>query len=150
MISVELLEQPSIEHRTIIASTTVSESSWMDPYISFLSDGSLPTDSKELEKVRRTSTRFWLSEDKRLYQRSFGGPYLLCLHPNRVTELLVELHKAICDGHLRGRFLSHRAMTQDFGGQVCSRTRPTTLKNVTNAKDMPNHSSIAWKPEPGH
>ena len=60
MISVELLEQPSIEHRAIIASTTVSESSWMDPYISFLSDGSLPTDLKELEKVRRTSAHFWL------------------------------------------------------------------------------------------
>ena len=51
MISTELLEQLSIKHHAIEASTTVLEPSWMDPYISFLSDGSLPTDSKESEKV---------------------------------------------------------------------------------------------------
>ena len=36
----------------IVASTMVPGPSWMDPYISFLSNGSLLTDSKELEKVR--------------------------------------------------------------------------------------------------
>ena len=58
MISIELLEQPSIKHRATVASTMVLERSWMDPYISFLSDGSLPIDSKESEKVWRTSTHF--------------------------------------------------------------------------------------------
>ena len=86
----------------------------MDLYISFLSNGSLLIDSKELEKVRRMSTRFWLSKDKKLYQCLFGGPYLLCLHPNRVTELLAELHEGICGGHLGGRSLAHQAMTQGF------------------------------------
>ena len=89
----------------------------MDPYISFLFDGSLLTDSKESEKVRRTSACFYLFEDKKLYQRSFGGPYLLCLHPNKVTKLLVELHEGICGGHSGGRSLSHRAMTQGFWWQ---------------------------------
>ena len=86
----------------------------MDLYISFLSNGSLLIDSKELEKVRRMSARFWLSKDKKLYQRLFGGPYLLCLHPNRVTELLAELHEGICGGHLGGRSLAHQAMIQGF------------------------------------
>ena len=58
MISIELLEQLSIKHRVIIASTTVLEPSWMDPYISSLYDGSLPTNSKKSEKVRKTSARF--------------------------------------------------------------------------------------------
>ena len=58
MISIELLGQPSIKHRATVASTTVLELSWMDPYISFLSDGSLPTDSKESKKVRRTLAHF--------------------------------------------------------------------------------------------
>ena len=114
MISIELLEQPSIKHHAIVASTTVLEPSWMDPYISFLSDGSLPTDSKELEKVRRTSAHFYLFEDKKLYRRSFGGPYLLCLHPNKVNELLVKLYERMCGGHSGGMSLSHRAMTQGF------------------------------------
>ena len=99
MIFVELLEQSSIEHRPIVALALMPESSWLDPYISFLSDGSLPANGKEAEKVQRTSARFWLSVDKKLYRWSFGGPYLLCLHPNNVVELLFKLHEGICGGH---------------------------------------------------
>ena len=46
MISVDLLEHPSIEHHAFVALTTVPEPRWMDPYILFLSDESLPTDLK--------------------------------------------------------------------------------------------------------
>ena len=58
MIFVESLEQPSIEHHRIIASALLFEPSWMDPYVSFLTNGSLPTDAKEAKKVQRTSARF--------------------------------------------------------------------------------------------
>ena len=67
MISVELLERPSIEHRPVVAFASTFKPSWMDPFVSFLADGSLLTDVKEAEKVQRTSSRFWLSEDKKLY-----------------------------------------------------------------------------------
>ena len=79
-----------------------------------LSDGSLPIDSKEAEKVQRTPSQFWIFEDKKLYRHSFRGPYLLCLHPSKVTELLAELHEGICGGHLGGKSLSHQAMAQGF------------------------------------
>lgn len=114
MIFVELLERPTIEHRTIIASTLMSESSWLDPYISFLSDGSLPTDAKKVEKVHKTLAYFFLFKDKKLYWRSFGGPYFLCLHPKKVPELLAELQEGIYGGHSRGRALSYLVMTQRF------------------------------------
>ena len=68
------------------------EPSWLDPYIAFLSDGSLSNDTKE---------------DGRLYQHSFGGPYLLCLHPRKNTKLLAELQEGVYGGHLRGRSLAH-------------------------------------------
>ena len=51
MIFVDLLKQSSIEQRAVVLSTLVFESSWLDPYVAFLSDGSLPTDAKEAEKV---------------------------------------------------------------------------------------------------
>jgi len=85
MIFVELLGQPSIEQRAVVAAASVVEPSWLDPYIVFLSDGSLPTDVKEAKKVRRTSAHFWLSKDKKLYWHSFEGPYLLCLHPSKTV-----------------------------------------------------------------
>lgn len=68
MISVELLECPSIEHCPVVALATVSKPSWMDPFVSFLANGSLSTDVKEVEKVHRTSSCFWLFEDKKLYK----------------------------------------------------------------------------------
>ena len=49
-----------------------------------------------------------------MYQRSFGGPYLLCLHLEKVNELLAELHDGVCCSHVGKRSLAHRAMTQGF------------------------------------
>lgn len=79
--------------------TSKLEPSWLDPYIAFLSDRSLPNDIKKAEKVRRMAACFWISEDRRLYRLSFGGPNLLCLYPRKTAELLAELHEGICDGH---------------------------------------------------
>ena len=114
MISVELLEHSSIEHHPVVALALASEPSWMNPFVFFLVDGSLPINVKEAEKVQRTSSCFWLSVDKKLYRQLFGGPYLLGLHPNNVAGLLAELHEGICGSHSGGRSLSHRAMTQGF------------------------------------
>ena len=46
MILVKLLEHPSIERQTLVATMSELGSSWMDPYVAFLSDGSLPRDAK--------------------------------------------------------------------------------------------------------
>ena len=51
MILVELLEHPSIEHQTLAPVASELGSSWMDPYVAFFSDRSLPRDVKEAKKV---------------------------------------------------------------------------------------------------
>ena len=53
----------------------------MDPIVAFLKDDILLEGKSEAEKIRRSVTRFWLSEDHKLYRRSYSGPYLLCVHP---------------------------------------------------------------------
>ncbi|XP_023916564.2 uncharacterized protein LOC112028142 [Quercus suber] len=88
--------------------------SWMDPIIRFLKDDILPQDKSEAEKVRRKAPRFWLSEDHKLYRRSYSGPYLLRIHPEAAQLLLEELHEGICGSHTGGRSLSHRAVTQGY------------------------------------
>ena len=60
----------------------------MDSIVSFLKEEVLPEVKSEAEKIRRKAHRFWLSEDHKLYKRSFSGPYLLCIHP-KVVELLL-------------------------------------------------------------
>ena len=72
---------------------------WMDPIVTFLKDDILPEGKLEAEKIRRNATRFWLSEDHKLYKRSYSGLYLLCVHPEASELLLEELHEGICRSH---------------------------------------------------
>lgn len=72
----------------------------MDLIIIFLVEDVLPNEAKKAERVQRVVARFWLSRDWRLYRRSFSGPYLLCLHPSQVNDLLTELHEGVCGSHV--------------------------------------------------
>ena len=88
--------------------------SWMDSIIRFLREDILLEERIKADKIRRKATSYWLSEDRKLYKRSFSGPYLLCVHPELTESLLEELHKGICGSHTGGRSLAHRAITQGY------------------------------------
>ena len=87
---------------------------WMDSIVLFPKEDVLPEDKSEANKVWRKALRFWLSENQKLYKRSFSGPYLLCVHPEVVVLISEELHERICGSHMGGRSLSHRALTQGY------------------------------------
>ena len=86
----------------------------MDPIVLFLREDILPVDKLEADKVRRKVPRFRLSEDEKLYKRSFFRPYLLYIHLEASKLFLEELHEGICGSHIGGRFLFHRAITQGY------------------------------------
>ena len=86
----------------------------MDPIILFLREDILPEDKSKVDKVRRKAPRLWLSEDQKLYKRSFSRPYLLYIHLEASKLLLEELHEGIYGSHTGGRSLSHRAITQGY------------------------------------
>ena len=86
----------------------------MDSIIRFLKEDILPEEKMEADKIRRKATSYWLSEDNKLYIRSFSGPYLLCVHPELTESLLEKLHEGICGNHFGGRSLAHRAITQGY------------------------------------
>ena len=87
---------------------------WMDSISLFLEQDVLPEEKSEADKVRRKAPRFWLSEDRKLYKRSFSGPYLFYVHPEASESLLEEFHEGVYGSHTRGRSLSHRALTQGY------------------------------------
>ena len=82
----------------------------MDLIMLFLKNDILPEEKGEADKVWSKAPWFWLSEDQKLYTRSFSEPYLLCIHPKAVEPLLDELHEGICGSHMGGRSLSHMAL----------------------------------------
>ena len=116
-IKVELIAGPSISTtvdwatKVNVATITIARLCWMDPIIKFLAEDKISDDESEANKIRWVASRYCLSADRKLYRRSFRGPYLLCLHPGKVDELLAELHEGVCGGHAIGRSLAHRAMT---------------------------------------
>ena len=74
----------------------------MDPILLFLERDILPDEKLEVKKIRRKAPWFWMSEDKKLYKRSFSGP------------LLEELYEGIYGSYTGGRSLSHWAITQGY------------------------------------
>ena len=88
--------------------------SWMDSIIRFLREDILPEERMKADKIWRKATSYWLSEDHKLYKRSFSGPYLLCVHPELTESLLEELHEGICGSYTGGRSSAHRAITQGY------------------------------------
>ena len=69
--------------------------SWMDSIMQFLKKDTLPEERVEADIIRRKATRYWLSENQKLYKRSFSGPYLLYVHPVLTESLLEELYEGI-------------------------------------------------------
>nr|XP_023904635.1 uncharacterized protein LOC112016322 [Quercus suber] len=121
LIKVELIVEPSTGVADTVGITWVDVGMivatgpcWMDLIIDFLAEDLVLDDEKDANRVRRVATRYLLSADHKLYRRSFGGPYLLCLHPKKVSELLAELHGGVCGSHVGGRSLAHLAMSQGF------------------------------------
>ncbi|XP_030932965.1 uncharacterized protein LOC115958851 [Quercus lobata] len=121
LVKIELIREPSIDMKdncnpagVEVAMVSIANMCWMNPIIDFLAEDKVLDDEKEAKKIHRVAPRYWLSADRKLYRRCFAGPYLLCLHPEKVNELLTELHDGVCGGYVGGRFLAHRAMTQGF------------------------------------
>ena len=97
----------------------------------------MPESKSKANKVRRKAPRFWLSDNQKLYKRSFSGPYLLCIHPEAVELLLEELHKEICRSHIGGRSLSHRAFTQDCWWPNMQREAQEYVKKCNQCQKFP-------------
>ena len=111
----EDLYKPTVTKREVVHVYHVRVGpSWMNPLVLFLEEDILPDYKTEADKIRRNTSRFWLSEDQKLYKRYFLGPYLLCMHLEASKLILEELHEGICGSHTGGRSLAHKAITQGY------------------------------------
>ena len=86
VILVEDLYKPLRIGDTVQINQIRAGPNWMDFVIQFLKDDILPEEKVEANKIRRKATSYWLSEDHKLYKRSFSWPYLLCVHPSKPSR----------------------------------------------------------------
>ena len=80
-------------------------STWMDPFCTHLTDGTLPADPKEADRVRKRMNWFIIYE-KILYKKSFPRPLLRCVTSKERRKILEELHEGICSTHAGGHALA--------------------------------------------
>ena len=114
VVLVEDLYKPSRTGELVQINQIRAGLSWMDSIIRFLKEDILPEEKIEVDKIRRKATSYWLSEDHKLYKRSFSESYLLCVHPELTDSLLEKMHEGIYGSHTGGRSLAHRVITQGY------------------------------------
>jgi ribonuclease HI len=115
IISVGIQSLPSVGNEMSNEVCSVDQSiSWISPILAYLKDDILPADRKEADRIKRVAPRYWVSKEGHLYRRSYTGPYLRCVHPDTVQNLLWEIHEEVCGGHTDGRSLAHRAIGQGY------------------------------------
>ena len=85
----------------------------MDPIRAYLTDGTLPLNPKEVDRVKKRSNWFILYEGI-LYKRSFAQPLLSCVTTEHGKMILEELHEGICSTHARGRALAVTAIRTSY------------------------------------
>ncbi|GMH31593.1 hypothetical protein Nepgr_033437 [Nepenthes gracilis] len=107
----EILGKPSIEDPEQEIMQVADGSTWMTPYLKFLSDGSLPEDPSEAKKIRKT-VGWYTIMDGQLYRQGFSAPYLRCLAPEEAEYALQEVHLGICGSHIGGKNLAFKLMRQ--------------------------------------
>ena len=113
-VCIETLDHSSFQNQEIFVCSISSQPSWMDPILSYLKDNKFPKDKKEAKMIKRKAPRYWVSNEGLLYKRSFIGPYLLCVHSEKVRDFLFEIHEGIYGSHTGGRSLAHRALSQGY------------------------------------
>ena len=85
----------------------------MDPILSYIKDGQLPSDLSEVKKVRVRAARFTVVNGE-LYERGFSLPYLKCLNPEEAMYVLREIYEGVCGNHSGPRSLVGKAIRAGY------------------------------------
>ncbi|GMP41921.1 hypothetical protein CsSME_00011849 [Camellia sinensis var. sinensis] len=84
-IEVGFIPKPSLGTSEEVQGNVIeSGPSWMDSIAAFLSSEQLPANKKEAHKLRNKALRYYLDPQGKLYKKSLFGPYLQCVHPDKV------------------------------------------------------------------
>ena len=86
---------------------------WITQYQRCLADGLLPLDPTEARKIKKNSSKFTMI-DGELYRFGFTHSLLECVHGEKCTRIMVELHEGICGSHVGGRALAARTLRAGY------------------------------------
>jgi hypothetical protein len=101
----------------------VITTSWTKDFIDYIKENKLPMNKEESTRISRKSKNYVLVGDN-LYRRATSSRVLLkCVSPEKVKEILDEIHSGCCGNHTALRTLVGKAFCTGFYW-------PTALKDA--------------------
>nr|GEU78306.1 hypothetical protein [Tanacetum cinerariifolium] len=108
-VLVKVLKEKSIQEKEVATVVEEEGPTWMTPIMEYLKDGTLLGDKKKASKLRIKARPYELLEEV-LYRRSFLKPWLRCIGPLQVDNVIREIHKGSCSMHAGPRSVVAKAM----------------------------------------
>jgi ribonuclease HI len=89
------------------------EETWMQPYLAYMVNKTLPEDTIEARRIIRRSKAFVVLQRK-LYKKSITGVLQRCVSPQEGHEILKDIHAGVCGHHASSRAITAKAFCAGF------------------------------------
>jgi hypothetical protein len=89
------------------------EETWMQPYLAYMVNKTLPEDTVQAKRIIRRSKAFIVLQGK-LYKRSITGILQRCVTPQEGQEILRDIHAGVCGHHASSRSITAKAFRAGF------------------------------------
>jgi hypothetical protein len=84
------------------------EETWMQPYLAYMINKTLPEDTIEARRIIRRSKAFVVVQGK-LYKKSITGVLQQCVTPQEGQKILKDIHAGVCGHHASSRAIAAKA-----------------------------------------
>ncbi|XP_057545948.1 uncharacterized protein LOC130824941 [Amaranthus tricolor] len=135
----EVLPNPSIN---LMVNTIDRSDMWMELYIKFLQNQTLPHDENQAKMLRKKARWFELHEGT-LYKKSYTHPLLKCVYPKEGNYILREIHEGGCGIHQGVRTVIGKVLKSGYYWPSLREDAETLVKRCPKCQ---YHSKIERKP----
>jgi hypothetical protein len=91
----------------------IIEETWMQPYLAYMINKTLPEDTVEARRIIRRSEAFVVLQGK-LYKKSITGVLQRCVTPQEGEDILKDIHAGVCGHHASSRAIVAKAFRTGF------------------------------------
>jgi hypothetical protein len=102
-----------IEGTTEPEEVMMVEVTWMQPYLAYMINKTLPEDVVEARRIARRSKAFVIVQGK-LYKKSITGVLQRCVTPQEGQAILKDIHEGVCGNHASSRAIAAKAFRAGF------------------------------------
>jgi hypothetical protein len=89
------------------------EETWMQPYLAYMINKTLPEDTVEAKRIIRQSKAFIVLQGK-LYKKSIIDVLQRCVTPQEGQEILKDIHAGVCGHHASSRAIAAKTFRAGF------------------------------------